>query len=510
MGNLIKYMFKTAKTAFLRPLKLLKRKLRKSIFLKSKVGKVIKTTVKDTIAVLKRAPEQKSDYVLIGNKYYAKRLVIVLCVLFLLLIAISQTVIVPLVRGRLYTPTFMLTEPLLETYTGKVKLINRSGITVFEGRMVEGKCQENGIQYDDLGQLVYRGQFREDVYAGEGTLYAQNGDVIYKGIFENNTFNGIGILYQNNRSTLYEGTFENGLFTGSGKLYNDKNQLIYSGAFTQGLQNGYGVSYFDNGMIQYTGSFLNGKYHGEGTLMTLEGLKLYSGQFSNGVFEGSGKLFFDNGQLAYEGNFASDQYNGFGQQYSEEGKLIYRGNFALGYYSGEGKQYNASTDQLIYDGNFDKSLFNGIGTYYIQNEKVYTGDWLEGDALFESLLGLSSGDVRQRFLESGEVIQSENYYVLSYSKAKCDFYFVYPTDVLEPILYKIVIKDFNLTHKWQKGMSLDEVKAKLEDSTASAKSVEGHAYFVLQVPQASSQMNMYFDFNTLELIFYEYETPIGG
>lgn len=510
MGNLIKYMFKTAKTAFLRPLKLLKRKLRKSIFLKSKVGKVIKTSVKETIGVLKRAPEQKSDYVLIGNKYYAKRLLIVSVVLFLLLIAISQTMIIPFLRGRLYTPTLVLTDPLLETYTGKVKLVSRTGVTVFEGRMAAGKCQESGIQYDDLGNLVYQGNFADDVYSGEGTLYAQNGDLIYKGQFENNTFSGIGILYQSNRSSLYEGSFENGLFSGAGKLYNNKDQLIYSGAFAQGLQNGYGVSYFDNGMIQYTGSFLNGKYHGEGTLMTAEGLKLYSGQFSNGVFEGAGKLFFINGQKAYEGNFTSDQYNGFGQQYSEEGKLIYRGDFALGYYSGEGKQYDTATDNLIYEGSFDKSLFNGTGTYYFQNEKIYTGDWLAGDALIDTLIGLSSSDVRQRFLESGEVIQSENYYVLSYPKAQCDFYFIYPTDVFEPVLYKIMIKDFNLTQTWYKGMSLENVKSRFEIFTASAKNVDGHAYFVLQVPQSNAQMNFYFDFNTLELIYYEYETPIGG
>ncbi len=510
MGNLIKYMFKTTKTAFLRPIKLLKRKLKKSIFLKSKVGKVIKTSVKEIIEVLKRAPEQKSDYVLIGNKYYAKRLLIVSVVFFLLIIAISQTVIIPFLRGRLYTPTLMLTDPLLETYTGKVKLVSRSGVTVYEGRLANGKCQENGVQYDDLGNLVYQGNFADDVYSGEGVLYAQNGDVIYKGQFENNTFNGIGILYQSNRSILYEGSFENGLFSGTGKLYNNSDQLIYAGAFSQGLQNGYGVSYFDNGMIQYTGNFLNGKYHGEGTLMTADGLKLYSGQFANGVFEGTGKLFFSNGQKAYEGNFTSDQYNGFGQQYSNEGKLIYQGNFALGYYSGEGKQYDTTTDNLIYDGTFDKSLFNGAGTYYMQNEKVYTGDWLSGDVPFESLLGLSSSDVRQHFLESGEVIQFENDYVISYPKAQCDFYFIYPTDVIEPVLYKIVIKDFSLTHTWQKGMSLDDVKSKFESYTALAKSVDGHAYFVLNVPQASSQMNFYFDFNTLELIYYEYETPIGG
>ncbi|MBF4692046.1 MORN repeat-containing protein [Fusibacter ferrireducens] len=510
MGNLIKYMFKTAKTAFLRPLKLLKRKLKKSIFLKSKVGKVIKTSVKDTIGVLKRAPEQKSDYVLIGNKYYAKRLLIVSIVLFSVLIALSQTVIIPFLRGRLYTPTLMLADPLLETYTGKVKLVSRSGVLVYEGRLANGKCQDSGIQYDDLGNLVYRGQFTDDLYSGEGALYAQNGDMIYKGQFENNTFNGIGTLHQSNRSILYEGTFENGLFSGSGKLYNDKDQLIYAGAFSQGLQNGYGVSYFDSGMVQYTGNFLNGKYHGEGTLMTLDGLKLYSGQFAGGAFEGTGKLFFSNGQRAYEGNFSSDQYDGFGQQYSEKGKLIYRGDFALGYYSGEGKQYDTVQDNLVYDGTFDKSLFNGMGTYYIQNEKIYTGEWLAGDAALEGLLGLSSSDVRQHFLESGEVIQLENYYVLSYPKAQCDFYFSYPTDVTEPILYKIVVKAFNLTQKWHKGMSLDDVKSNFDHFTASAQNIDGHTYFVLQVSQSNAQIHFYFDFNTLELIYYEYETPVGG
>ncbi len=510
MGNLIKYIFKTTKTAFLRPLKLLKRKLKKSIFLKSKVGKVIKSTVKDAISVLKRAPEQKSDYVLIGNRYYAKRLLVVSVVVLIGVMAISQTVIIPFLRGRLYTPTLMLTDPLLETYSGKVKLVSRSGSTIFEGKMAAGKCQDEGIQYDDLGNLVYVGAFKDDLYSGEGTLYAQNGDVIYKGMFDNNTFNGNGVLYQSNHLILYEGAFENGLFSGSGKLYDDKGLLMYTGTFSQGFQNGYGVSYFEDGTIQYTGNFLNGKYHGEGLLMTSDGLKLYSGQFANGVFEGRGKLFFKSGQLAYEGNFISDQYSGFGDQYSEEGKLIYSGNFSLGYYAGEGKQYDPKTEQLIYEGTFDKSLFNGTGTCYIQNEKVYTGDWLSGDALVESLLGLSSSDVRQYFLESPNMTQLESYYRLSYPKVQCDFYFTYPTEVLEPILYKIVIKDFRLTSTWQKEMKLSDVRAKLDNTTAFAKNVDGQAYFVLQVRQTNAQLNLYFDFTTLKLIFYEYETPIGG
>ena len=505
MGNLIKYMFKTAKTAFLRPLKLLQRKLRKSLFLKSKVGKVIKTSVKDTIAVLKRPPEQKSDYVLIGNKYYAKRLLIVSVVLFFIVIAVSQTLIIPFVRGRLYTPTVSLTDPILATYSGKIKIVNRNKVTVFEGRMVDGKCQEKGTQFDDMGNLVYKGVFKEDVYSGEGILYAANGDMIYSGAFENNTFNGIGTLYQANKSILYEGAFENGLFSGSGKLYDPNTNLIYSGDFSQGLQNGYGVSYFENGLIQYTGNFLNGKYHGEGTLMSEEGLKIYSGQFANGVFEGTGKLFFKNGQLAYEGNFSNAQYNGYGQQYSEEGKLIYRGDFALGFYSGEGKLYSGDSDALVYDGAFDKSKFNGQGTYYIQGEKIYQGEWLEGSIAFDGLIGLSSSDVRQVFLESGNITQSENYYVISYPKANCAFYYAYPTDVLEPILYKIVVNSFDFTSEWQSQMKLDEVKANFETFTASAQTENGKTYFVLHVPQASSNLNFYFDFDTLELIFYEYE-----
>lgn len=511
MANFIEMIFKTATGSLVRIVDVYQRNIKKNMFKKSKVAKAIKASMKAWFASLKKKPSQKSDYILLGDSYYSKRLFMGVLVLVVVLMTIGNSVLLPLVRGKLYTPTISMADPLLSTYSGKVKMVNREKVLVYEGLMAEGKCTGFGRQYDDLGQFIYEGEFLNDLYQGEGTLYNDMEKPLYEGAFLNNLYHGIGKYYDTNGQLVYEGEFANGYYEGTGKLYDASETLIYSGKFSLGLQNGYGVTYYPDGLIQYSGEFVNGVFSGEGTLLSETGVKQYSGHFSAGQFDGLGKQFNKQGRLQYEGQLSLGQYNGYGKLYSDLGVLVYEGQFAQGLYSGTGKLYEAKTGLLLYSGNFDKGLFHGPGAYYTAQDKRYEGEWVAGGIAFESLLTQPSTAFRKLFFETGEMIKMESSYALSLPKTGLSVVLNYPDEVIEPLIQKIIVVNDDLLSTKFKGLTLEAAKKTVAPAPVTLKNVTVSKLKEREVYEAFSKEKTYQIMSVLlEGVMYHYYYNTSG
>lgn len=433
MGNFIESILKAATTVLLRPITLFSKQIKKNLFLKSRVVTAVKGSMKSFMAVLKRKPAMKSDYVLVGDQYYAKRLLMLVFLVAVAIITLSTTVLIPMARGRLFTPTFALSDPDLAVYSGRAKLVNRANILVYNGQLVAGLCNGSGKLYDDTGKLVYEGQFKADAFEGEGILYDGTGQKIYEGLFAANQFHGLGRAFDEKGRIVYEGDFANGFYNGSGKKFDENGLVRYAGGFSQGLENGYGIAYFSTGNIEYNGSYLNGAYHGEGTLYGADGQKIYSGNFASGSFDGLGKRYNETGVLIYEGFFAMGTYSGLGRAYDDKGLLSYEGAFVGGKYS-------------------------GLGTYYQKEQKRYDGDWLDGGIVFENFLGKLSTDFKQHFLEQGSLIEMKNHYGLWLSQTGVAPVLSYPDNVNEPSISKLYVSRVTLSSLGGEGVKLEAWK----------------------------------------------------
>lgn len=417
MANFLDSIAKAAAGTLMKPIDLFQRNLKKNLFMKSRVVTAIKASMKGFMATLKKPPAKRGDYVTIGNRMYAKRLLMVLFLFGVFMMVIGNSLLMPLVRGRLYTPTIALSDPLLATYSGKANLINREKVLIYEGVVANGKCNGYGKLYDDKGRLVYVGEFKEDTYEGQGMLYDTEGHKIYEGQFKGN------------------------FFEGTGKGFDTAGRLTYSGEYVQGLKNGYGLAYYENGNVQYAGGFQNNKYQGDGTLYALNGDRVYSGGFVNGLFEGNGKSFYDKEVLAYEGFFSLGQFSGLGRQFDPSGRLIYEGNFLQGLYNGMGKKFNPANQALLYEGSFEFGKPSGEGALYNAGMKIYEGPWLTGLMPMETLLGKLSTDLKPQFPEAGQIVEMDAVYGLYLKKTGLAFELNYPAEALEPMIQKIIVQN---------------------------------------------------------------------
>ncbi len=495
MGKYFEMILKVATAAFLRPVELFQRNIKKNMFLKSRVVTAIKASIKDFLAVLKRKPNQKSDYVLIGEQYYAKRLMMLVFLFIVFMMVIGNSLLLPLIRGRLYTPSFSLSDPTMATYSGKAKLYNREKITIYDGQLMAGVCDGKGTLYDDKGKLVYKGMFKGDAFEGEGTLYDDKGLKIYEGQFAANLFHGLGKSFDEKGRILYEGEYANGFFNGAGKKFDENGLLTYSGAFAQGLENGYGVEYFPSGSIRYNGEFLNGAYQGEGSLFDDLGKKRYAGSFAAGKFDGMGKAYSKEGDLVYEGFFSYGAYSGLGRLYDEQGLLKYEGAFL-------------------------KGNFSGAGSYYVRQQKVYEGDWLDGGIHFEALIGKSSTDLRQSFFEQGKVIEADGVYGLKMNQIGLIWELSYPIGQLEPSVQKVMVYNADLTPWFKKGETLENWKKRnqideamqlvrwrlvtLPDSSLYKSLTSQGEVGKVVVEKESYSVVAFFDLKTQTLLWVEY------
>ena len=351
-------------------------------------------------------PGSLKGYLRLGKRYIAKKLVLIITLLILLLPLLFIRLIYPFLQTRSDIQTMVLGSPEMEEYTGPVRLVGDLDVdnVIFVGTLLEGKMDGQGTLYDAEGNLRYQGEFLADQYSGTGEIYYSNGNVEYTGEFVQGLFEGTGKLYSEAGDLIYKGGFSGGLYEGMGALFYQNGMTAYEGEFFQGKKSGSGKEYEENGELLYDGAFSQGRYEGEGTLYENgevlmqgsfhkgiltsgtavyydgQGNLLYQGSINNGLYDGEGKLFSE-GILIYEGGFSKGSYHSSGRMYQEKtGMLLYDGMFVQGDYAGKGRLYDEETGSLLYEGSFYQSLYDGEGKLYdpVYGYLIYEGGFREG------------------------------------------------------------------------------------------------------------------------------------
>ena len=140
---------------------------------------------------------------------------------------------------------------------------------VIEEILVESNMEEpddDELVYElrraDDDSLVYKGSMDENLlYSGVGESYHRNGYIHYKGVFVKNQFSS-GLEYNNSGSMIYRGEFKNGLRSGNGTEYCVLSKdAMYSGMYRNGVPDGLGKCFWASG-YSMNGTFRNGKADG--------------------------------------------------------------------------------------------------------------------------------------------------------------------------------------------------------------------------------------------------------
>ena len=351
-------------------------------------------------------PGSLKGYLHFGKRYIAKKLVLFLTLIILLLPLLFIRLIYPWLQTQSGTPTMVIGSQDMEGYTGQVRLVDdlETDNVIFVGSLLDGKMDGEGTLYDSEGNMLYQGEFLTDRYSGKGESYYPNGNVEYTGEFSEDQFEGTGKLYSEAGDLIYEGEFTKGLYEGTGVLYYKNGEASYEGEFSQGEKSGNGKEFDRSGELLYAGSFFRDRYEGGGTLYNngqvvrqgsfhkglltsgsgsfydKQGNLRYKGSIVDGMYDGQGKLFSE-GILIYEGSFAKGDYHGSGRMYHRNtGMLLYDGMFDHGEYAGEGRLYDEETASLLYEGSFYQNLYDGEGKLYdpIDGYLIYEGSFREG------------------------------------------------------------------------------------------------------------------------------------
>jgi antitoxin component YwqK of YwqJK toxin-antitoxin module/uncharacterized coiled-coil protein SlyX len=337
----------------------------------------------------------KESYVLIGNYYIQKKL-IVICILVILALVYFIFIKPPAFVNRWFhfTPKLVEQTSAPITYTGKAQVFTEAKVLRYEGELAEGIYQGKGKLFAENGQIERQGDFDKGQLK-QGEHYSADGVLLYSGGFSEGLYSGQGTLFYPNRSIRYQGEFQAGKPTGKGKAFDEGGRLLYEGNFASGLYAGEGIEYYPGGAVKYQGQFLAGKYNGPGKLLNEAGALVYEGGFAGGQYSGEGTAFYPAGTAQYKGQFMGGAYNGAGQAFYESGKLKYEGGFAGGVYHGDGMAYS-DAGLPVYKGKFINGLYEGLGEELGADGKaVYKGYFRQGQPHYGGFLGLSGAKLEE-------------------------------------------------------------------------------------------------------------------
>lgn len=338
-------------------------------------------------------PRSKNDYWKIMGLYFAKKFVIIFLVVIGAVGYLSVTFAYPWAEGKLWRATIKLDSPKYSKFSGKAKVIDTMGVTVYVGDMSDGAPHGYGSQYNSDGSLVYKGNFVAGKYSGEGELYSTDGLMIYKGQFENNKAQGEGQQYNNVGKIIYTGQFAVGQRSGTGIEYDPKTTLKkYYGQFANDTREGSGVEYAEDGETI-----------------------VYEGFFKAGLYDGTGKLY-DSGNLLYSGSFMNGFYSGEGILYDiDTGNILYSGEFNEGKYDGTGKLYDKDTQVVVYNGEFSKGKRQGAGKSYDKlGSQSFDGEFRSDSIDYIAYLGTNVDDVTTQFGPESYRAEKDNKLILTY------------------------------------------------------------------------------------------------
>lgn len=386
-------------------------------------GKGLKKLLKKLTTAFKK-PTSREDYIETNGMFIAKNLLSLIIVGIVALVIFGITVVRPFLVSRYGVLRVWSENEKVESYNGRVILTHDEKKTMpkFEGRLVDGKAEGEGTEYDEAGNVIYKGMYAEGARSGKGTVYRDQ-KIVYEGEVEGENYTGKGKIYREDGSLLYEGVLSENVYEGDGTLYYPDGAAAYTGKWKAGLYDGQGTLYDDTEEhgLKYQGSFKEGVYDGQGTLTEKDKngkTVTYRGGFSGGIYEGTGELLTD-GKLLYKGDFSEGVYSGTGRLMDENGEERYRGEFSEGVFSGEGV-YTAPSGikisgifekgvinedavcsyggDVFYKGSMNHMIPQGSGTLYAKTgSELYSGEITAWNVNASSLLGLSASDTRALF-----------------------------------------------------------------------------------------------------------------
>ena len=264
--------------------------------------------------------------------------------------------------------------------------ITYSDGTYYEGDIVDGVAQGNGVLYSADGKVVYTGSFANDKFDGQGVLTTDKG--VYTGAFSAGKKSGQGTMVYADGLT-FEGTWERDN-RADGKLQLSADGEYYQGKFLYGEMYGQGtlctkgtnsVSGNLDTYNVYVGGVDGLKKSGTGVFTANgEDKTVYSGKFVNDELTDENAVITyaeDSDYEKYEGGFAGGAFSGYG-------KLTYKnGEVKEGYWK-DGKCDMSFVNKIDfngckYSGYVDENnVPNGQGTIYYPDGSVRTGNWTKG------------------------------------------------------------------------------------------------------------------------------------
>jgi len=174
------------------------------------------------------------------------------------------------------------------------------------------KKQVSEEVYNEVGNLIYKGEMKDGKRHGKGIEYSPNikGSVIYEGEFVDGYYEGEGVLnlvssnspIQNQNS--YTGTFKNGVYHGLIKhMVNDFKQSEIN--YKNGIQHGSFKTYNEHGYVTLDNTYNDGKLEGlstsyTGCTQTKATWKQVESYYKNGKRHGTYKQYEEQGGVIVE------------------------------------------------------------------------------------------------------------------------------------------------------------------------------------------------------------------
>lgn len=412
MGLFI-YSFRMMKGLILLPILNLGRNIAKFFNPQAAIVKLIQGIQKKLQSILKLKPEKKGDYVELKYHYVAKILFLLVPLVMVGAVLGYFLYLQPWLVSKFFTADFYDDNKNLPTYNGKVNVVSReSNRIVFSGRLENGFRVEYGKKFKPDGTLIYEGNFVNDFYEGFGKEYDDGGNLIYEGQFLGGIREGTGTEYHaDTHSISYRGGFSAAQYNGEGMTYFKNGMVEYKGTFVAGEKNGQGSQYAQNGKLIYKGSFASGEWSGQGTQYNEDGSILYAGSFAGGKPNGQGALYDKIGKVSQEGSFKNGLLSGSGLQYYNGTQEYYEGHFMNGKPHGDGKLFVNGVKR--YEGEFFNGKPQGEGKLFTRTGTPITqGPFINGDFIYEELLGKEAKDLSKNFPQKAETLRFENDFAL--------------------------------------------------------------------------------------------------
>ncbi|XP_078281325.1 MORN repeat-containing protein 1-like isoform X2 [Rhinoraja longicauda] len=159
---------------------------------------------------------------------------------------------------------------------GHGKFLMKDG-SYYEGELVNGEIEGNGVRYWASSGNEYCGQFSQGEVHGCGVMKYFDG-TMYEGDFNYGAREGHGAL-TDKEGQMYRGSFHNHMKHGEGEIFY-KNGDHYQGDWVVDRQQGHGVMKFADGSV-YEGQWRNDLFNGQGSIIHCSSM-VYDGMWING------------------------------------------------------------------------------------------------------------------------------------------------------------------------------------------------------------------------------------